>query len=204
MITQVGGAIMSEEKVRSIVDSLLEQSKDLDEAFTSFLNQAKARLAGLLGQKHLRDTREAAGSLSKLRSTVMFVLFDYEGTIIHANSTASDLFGLSVEKVLGRQLMDFYMPEAYDTLERFSEGVEFFHEHGYWFGNACIMSATGDRHDLMAFTFFVEGSSDKPLIGSVGLPIKRLEPFTASDLSDHKKRYIEMTARQRRWNKDQK
>lgn len=194
---------MSKQKARFIVDGLLRQSEGLEEAFTSFLDQAQAKIADLLGQKNLRDPRKASGFLPQFRSTVMFVLFDYEGTIIHANSFAAELFGLPVENLLGQQLMDFYTPEAYDTLDKFSEGVEFFHKNGYWFGNACILSATGERHDLMAFTFFAEGPSNNPLIGSVGLPINRLKPFTESDLSEHKKRYIEMTARQRGWNKDQ-
>ena len=194
---------MPEQKARSIVDSLLEHPEDLEEAFTRFLDKERAKLAGLLGQKHLLVTAEAAGALSKLRSTVLFILFDYDGSIIHANSIAADMFGLPVEEVLGLQIMDFYAPEANHTLENFSEGVEFFHEHGYWFGNACIVSKAGERHDIMTFTFFIEGSYEKPVIGSVGLPIENLMPFTTADLSDLKNRYLEMAARRRDWGKGQ-
>ena len=192
-----GGTIMPDQKARSIVDSLLEQSRDLEEAFDSFLDEEKAKLAGLLGQKHLVATREAAGALAKLRSTVSFILFDYAGVIINANATAAELLGLPVERVLGRQVMEFYAQEAGGSQEEFTRAVEFFWDHGYWFGKAGFVSEAGERHDLVVFTFFTEGSSDHPVIGSVGLPIENLKPFTTSDLSHHKKRYLEMAAKQR-------
>jgi PAS domain-containing protein len=194
---------MPDPKATKIVQKLLEETGDVDEAISRHLHESSERIRSMVNRKLLASLKEMTGPLYQLRYKVSFVLFDYDSRILFANATACSMFALPEEKVIGESIMRFYDPEYYGSPEQFSEGVEFFFAQGYWFGNARILSAKGEGNDLAVFTFLLGGVEGTPCVASLGMATENFKDLVDADHTADKKRYLEMSALIRGWGKDE-